>query len=86
MYKIAFKPSFIRQYKKLKPELKNEVSAAIERLKKDPKDPRIKNHKLKGRLDGYSSISVNYRDRIVFKYEKPKTFVLYGVGDHDIYR
>ena len=44
----------------------------------------LKVHKLKGRLSGRYSFSVNYKFRIVFCYKK-KEAILLAIGDHDVY-
>jgi len=85
MYIIGYKPSFIRQYKRLPTVLQEEVRERIELLKADPKHIFLKMHKLQGRLAGKWSISVNYAYRIVFQMISEKEIVLLAVGDHDVY-
>lgn len=85
MYKIYYKPSFVRQYKKLDEGLKNDVKRTIELLKQDPKNPLLKSHKLKGKLVGLWSCSVNYSYRIIFEYEKKLVITCLAVGDHEVY-
>ncbi|MBI3626916.1 type II toxin-antitoxin system mRNA interferase toxin, RelE/StbE family [Candidatus Uhrbacteria bacterium] len=84
--KIAFAPSFIRAYKKLPDDLKEEVRQKIDLFKKDPNHPFLKSHKLKGRLKGRHSFSVNYKDRIVFIYNGSDEVILLAIDDHDIYK
>ena len=84
--KILYKPSFIRQYKKLIPELQEEVKDTIELLGIDPDTPKLKSHKLKGKLQGCWSCSINFSYRIVFEYESSQSIVLLKVGNHDVYR
>jgi len=84
--KVLFKPSFIRQYKKLPTELKSEVKEKIALFEKDPKHSFLKTHKLKGKLSSYFSFSVNYKYRIVFEYTEKETATLLAVGDHDVYQ
>jgi len=56
-------------------------------LRNDPKHSFLKTHKLNGELKNYWASSVNFAFRIVFKFSKDKKeIVLYGVGDHDIYK
>ena len=86
MYKIYFKPNFVRKYKKLPPELQEEVKNCITLLKKDPIPISLKLHKLKGRLINRWSCSVNYKYRIIFQYESKSNIVLLTVGNHDIYK
>ena len=86
MIEILYKPSFIRQYKKLSKPLQQEVKEKIQLFQENPNHSFLKVHKLKGRLKGYFSFSVNYADRIVFYYEKENTVTLLAVGNHDIYK
>lgn len=86
MYTVKYKPLFIRQYKKYPETLQIEIKEKIQLLKEDPGHPFLKTHKLKGRLDGFWSFSVNYAYRIVFEYESPNAICLLMVGDHDVYR
>lgn len=86
MYEILFKPVFIRQYKKYPLEIQVEIKERIEILKKNPKHPFLKTHKLKGKLSECWSCSVNYNFRIVFEYESDNKIVLLAVGDHDVYK
>ena len=86
MYKIGYKPKFIRQYKKLPKDLQDEVKEKIELLGKDPKHSFLKTHKLNGELKNYWASSVNFAFRLVFKFKDKKEIVLYGVGDHDVYK
>lgn len=83
---IKYKPQFVRQYKKLEPELQSEVLARIELFKDIKNHDLLKVHKLKGRLKGRYSFSIDYKNRIVFIYEDKKTATLLVIGDHDVYK
>ena len=83
---IGFKPKFIREMRKLSDELREEVKEAIRRFRDNPHDPALRVHKLKGRLSGSMSFSVNYAYRVVFEYERSGMVILLTVGDHDVYR
>lgn len=83
---VYFKPSFVRQYKLLEPELQAEVKEKIELLKNRENHKRLKVHELKGRLAGRYSFSVNYRFRIIFAYLSRDSAVLLAFGDHDVYK
>ena len=83
---VYYKPSFVKQYAGLEPELQEEVKDKI-RLFKDKKNHRqLKVHKLKGHLEGCYSFSVNYRYRIVFRYLSQNEAALLAIGDHDVYK
>lgn len=86
MIKIFYKPSFVRQYKKLPIELQEEVKDKILEFKNPKSHIKLKVHKLKGKLQGFHSFSVNYKYRIVFLYENKSNIALLSVGDHDVYR
>lgn len=86
MVPVFYKPTFIRQYKKLSSALQLEVKEKTELFRKDPKHSFLKTHKLKGKLKGFWSFSVNYEYRIVFQYESKNGVALLAVGTHDIYK
>ncbi|MBU1018945.1 MAG: type II toxin-antitoxin system mRNA interferase toxin, RelE/StbE family [Patescibacteria group bacterium] len=85
MIEILYKPSFLRQFNKLPSALQDEVEDKISLFYKDPNHPFLRTHKLKGRLKGFLSFSVNYEYRIVFKWIDKKTARFFAVGDHDVY-
>ncbi len=70
----------------MEPALQDEVYEKIQVFQNDPAHSSLKTHKLKGRLKGRWSFSVNYKTRIVFMYSLKKTAVLLAVGDHDVYK
>jgi addiction module RelE/StbE family toxin len=83
---ILYKPSFLRDFKKLPKDIQEEAFEKIELFKSTENHDKLKVHKLKGRLSSYYSFSVNYSHRIVFTYEDRQTIVFLGIGDHDIYK
>ena len=88
MIEIKYTPSFIRLYKKLQEDLKQEVKEKINLFKNTKNHTSLKVHKLSGRMLSRHSFSVNYKIRIVFIYEEKNKNIVYllEVGDHDIYR
>ena len=83
---VDYKPKFFRHFNKLSLELQDEVDEAVKHFQRNPDDPKLKVHKLKGKLKGTLSFSVNYAYRVIFVWENPKTAVLVSVGDHDVYK
>jgi mRNA interferase YafQ len=86
MPEILHTPKFVRLWQKLPCDLQDEVEQCLDLLAKDPTNTRLKTHKLTGALAGCLSCSVNYKYRVVFQWDDPKTIVTLAVGDHDVYR
>lgn len=86
MYRVSFKPSFIRQARRLEKSLLEEVFKKIEFLKHRERHVSLKVHKLHGPLADCYSFSVNYQTRILFKFESKREVVLLAIGEHDIYK
>ena len=86
MLSVVYTPHFIQQVKTLESSLQEEIVEKIELFKNLKNYKRLKVHKLKGRLSGRYSFSVNYKIRIVFSYLSKNKAVLLAIGDHDIYK
>jgi addiction module RelE/StbE family toxin len=83
---IIYSSKFAREYKKLPNNIKDIAEEQESIFRKDPFDPKLKTHKLKGKLSGFLSFSIGYKYRIIFEFVKDKnTVYFYSVGDHDIY-
>jgi mRNA-degrading endonuclease YafQ of YafQ-DinJ toxin-antitoxin module len=84
---ISFTPAFIKQLKSLPEKLQEEALEKIEMFSDIKNHQTLKVHKLKGRLNGRQSFSVNFSTRIVFCYlkTKPKEACLLAIGDHEVY-
>lgn len=81
---IIYAPSFLNRFKKLPQKLQTEVFEKVDLFKNKVNHESLKVHKLKGRLKGRSSFSVNYKVRIIFKKERQE-FHFLDIGSHDIY-
>ncbi len=84
--KIIYSPKFAREYKKLSKTVKDIAEQQEKIFRKDLFDPKLKTHKLKGKLNGFSSFSIDHKYRIIFEFSKDKkTIYFHSVGSHDIY-
>ncbi len=84
---IIYGSKFVREYKKVPATIKILAEKQETIFRKNPFDPRLKNHKLKGRLNGFMSFSIGYKYRIIFELtDDKKTAYFHSTGDHDIYQ
>lgn len=82
---ILYLPRFVRQYKKLPTEIKNQAKEKEKIFRENPFDPRLKRHKLTGSFDGYWSFSITQKYRLIFEFQTKGTIRFYSIGNHDIY-
>ncbi len=83
---VRYKPSFVREFKKLSAEIREEALEKIDLFRNIDNHQKLKVHKLNGRLKDFYSFSITYSHRIVFEYEAKDEVVFVAVGSHDIYR
>lgn len=83
--RIVYSSKFERKYQSLPVSLKLEAKRREKIFRENPKDHRLKTHKLKGRLKDYWAFSVTYKYRIVFKFVDNKTVYFLNIGDHRVY-
>lgn len=55
-------------------------------FRKNLYDPRLKTHKLTGKLKGFWAFSINYQYRILFEFVTDTTIWFHSVGTHEIYK
>jgi len=55
-------------------------------FRKKPFDPRLKTHKLSGKLRDYHSFSIDRQYRIIFEFAEKDVIWFHSVGTHAIYR
>lgn len=91
MRRLAWHNSFRRAFKKHTRKDKNlrqQIFDVLNELSKDPFQPKLRTHKLSGKLKGLWACWVEYDCRIVFAFEDdPDTsdemIVLIDIGTHD---
>lgn len=82
--KILYHKNFDKHFKKLTDKLQNKVIAIIEVFRKNPFDPVLKNHPLKGELNGTRAISVAGDIRIVFEeHDSYVLVIMLDIGTHN---
>jgi addiction module RelE/StbE family toxin len=84
--KVAFSSSFkktLKQYLRKHPQKQQLITNTIELFISDPYHASLETHKLKGKLNGYLSFSVEYDLRIIFFFSSPSEVVFINIGTHD---
>lgn len=88
--KIEFSASFSRKLKKLKkqnPQIAKRLPSLLKTLQLNTFHPKLKTHKLTGRLKNRYAFSVTSSIRIVFQLIDKTTAILIDIGTHDqVYR
>ncbi|MBF0370429.1 MAG: type II toxin-antitoxin system YafQ family toxin [Magnetococcales bacterium] len=81
---IHYQKKFYKQFAKLDKHKQIQAKEAIERFKKNPFDPKLKNHALKGPMIPMRAFSAGFDLRIIFSEEKGYVEVLFvQIGSHN---
>lgn len=83
---IYYSPEFARCFRKLSKDLKLETLEKERIFRRNYRDPRLKTHKLSGKLAGRSAFWVNFKTRIVFSFIGVETVYFHSIGTHDLYK
>jgi addiction module RelE/StbE family toxin len=84
--RITWDQGFKRIYKKKvknNDELKKRFWDAMELFSKNPFNPRLRTHKLTGKLEGLWAFSVAFDCRVIFKFLSENEILLIDIGEHD---
>lgn len=84
--KIYYSSKFAKEYRKLPKKIKSLAEKREQIFRLNPLDPRLKTHKLSGKLQEFWSFSIDYQHRIIFEFLDSKTVWFLSVGTHQIYR
>ncbi len=82
---VRYSPKFAREYKKLPLELKKLAERKEKLFRLNPLDPKLKTHKLHGRLSEFWSFSIDKKYRIIFEFGENDIIYFHSIGDHHIY-
>ena len=83
---IVYTKKFVSDFKKLPKKVRLLAIEDEKLFKKNPFNPKLKTHKLTGKLKGNLSFSINYNYRIIFVLENKNEAWFLAVGTHSIYR
>ena len=87
MYTLYWTNTFIRTSRKFlnkHPDLKGIFKDILKKLQKNPNNPSLKLHRLKGKHKNKHAVSLSYSYRIVFILKiEGKKIILMDIGSHD---
>jgi mRNA-degrading endonuclease YafQ of YafQ-DinJ toxin-antitoxin module len=83
---IEYSPEFRRLFKKLPKVLKLKAVEREKIFRADYQDPRLKTHKLSGKLEGRQAFWIDYHIRIIFSKIGSVNFYFHSIGGHDLYK
>ena len=88
---LIWSSAFSRELKRLirrNPQLRGSIEQTLQQLTENPFHPTLKTHKLKGDLAEKWACSIDYSNRIVFKFVQTtdlqtESILLLAIGSHD---
>lgn len=83
---IEYSSHFKRVYIKLGADIQEKAEDKEKIFSNNPLDPRLKTHRLHGKLKEFFSFSIDYKYRIVFKFLDQNKALFLDIGDHDVYQ
>jgi len=83
---LTYSSHFLKAFRKLDLGTQRQAVKRIEVFSKNPFDPRLKTHKLSGKLEVYWSFSVNYSYRVLVAFGEGDKATLIDIGSHNIYK
>jgi addiction module RelE/StbE family toxin len=91
MYELAQTSYFERRlerFNRTHPALRDELTSLFLNLQEDPFQPRLRFHRLTGRLVGLSAVRLTYDIRLVFEIDTDAGLItLINIGTHqEVYR
>lgn len=78
---ISYSKAFIKQAKKLSPEIRNKLLERVEVFSMNPLHPTLRNHALKGKYKNYRSIDITGDVRALY-LQRSTEAIFDAVGTH----
>ncbi|MDP2630903.1 MAG: type II toxin-antitoxin system YafQ family toxin [Candidatus Uhrbacteria bacterium] len=82
---ILYSSKFKREYKKLSLKVKMRAEKKEILFRKNPFDPQLGTHKLKGRLKEFWAFWIDEKNRIIFEFADNDVIWFHSAGDHAVY-
>ena len=82
---IYYSSDFGKQFKKISPIIQKQAIKKEKIFRQNPLHPSLRLHSLKGKLQGFYSISITLNFRIIFTRKPNGDIIFISIGQHDIY-
>ena len=82
---IHYSPRFLKSFRRLPSSVQTLARKKEGWFRRNPFDPRLRTHGLKGELAGTWAYSVSHAYRVHFRFLKGREVIYYDIGTHDIY-
>jgi mRNA-degrading endonuclease YafQ of YafQ-DinJ toxin-antitoxin module len=82
---IHYNSQFEKQFLSLPKAIQKKACSKEKLFRENPFHPSLRLHKLKGKLDGLWSISIDMKNRIIFKPLENGIILFISIGMHAIY-
>lgn len=82
---IHYNEDFKKEFQKLPKQIQQKACKAETLFRENSFHPSLRLHKLKGKLDGLWSISIDMKYRIIFKPLENGVILFISIGAHAIY-
>ncbi len=82
---IFYNPRFEKQFQALSRDIQKKAVRAEVIFRGNPFHPSLRLHKLKGKLQGLWSISIDRKNRIIFDALENGEVLFVSIGSHAIY-
>lgn len=83
---VHYSTRFTRSYQALPQHIQKDFDEQIARFIKNPRDPQLRTHKLKGKLVGCLAFVLRDGCRVLFQFISRNVVRLTSIGPHDHYR
>jgi len=83
---IKTTPRFEKSFEHLPKRVQIKATVRKEIFAQGPFSPKLKTHKLTGKLNNIWSFSVDYSYRIIFEFIADDKVIFYDIGTHGIYK
>lgn len=84
--KYLYHPDFKKAIKNHPPKERSKIVKKIDLFLTNPLSPRLKTHKLSGKLKDCWSFSLTSKIRVMFRFVGQETVEFIDIGGHEIYK